>query len=608
MATIRYIPIVAGLTISLAAAPFTGITSGQERNQPSIIRSSDCSRESALEIIQNQIDLSKTFDDDVRRIAVLLRAADIIWPHQQDKARATFSDALEVATRNFKEKGDAPRNEGRVLVQVSDQRFKVITAIAKRDAVWANKLSQRILQEDAQEEEDKAKKDPQQDARTGEKLLQSASALLDSDRATAVAFAQRSLAYPATISLPFFLYKLTEIDKGAADQFYQEALLAYARAPLNQFFYLSSYPFAGENEVGEVPVWTTYAVPKGLRPNPSLQRLFVQNLLTRAQALIANPSPSTPGTGSSEAEQISIALARLEPQVATSLSDLSPALQETRRNIYSLLSQEDQQRVNGTLADPPKRSFDEQIENAERLANADRREGALAIAILGAPETEGLEKIEAAAAKLDDAGLRSQLLSRVYFSRAQRAIKEKKIAEARKLAAKVDELDHRAYLYSQIATESIKQTRNDAQARELLEDVTEAVAKAPDTEVKARVLLVVAYLYIGIDPNRSIALLGDAVKCINRLEAVDLSNDLIGKRIEGKGFGFYTTLQMPGSNPETTFREIGKVDFNGTLYLSSNLTDKSLRAMTTIVLAEQCLKTQPARTKPGQSKPAATKP
>jgi hypothetical protein len=338
MASIRYIPIVAGLAVWLAAGPFNGIASGQEQNQPSVVRSSECSRESALEIIQNQIDLTKTFNDDVRRIPVLLRAADIIWPYQQDKARATFSDALEVATRNFKEKGDAPHNEGRLLVEVPDQRFIVITAIAKRDAVWANKLSQRILQEDAQEEEDKAKKDPQQDARTGEKLLQSASALLDSDRTTAVAFAKGSLAYPATISLPFFLYKLTEIDKGAADQFYQEALLAYARAPLSQFFYLSSYPFAGENEVGEVPVWTTYAVPKGLTPNPSLQRLFVQNLLTRAQALIANPSPSIPGAGFSDAEQVSIALARLDPQVATSLSDLSPALQEIRRNIYSLLS------------------------------------------------------------------------------------------------------------------------------------------------------------------------------------------------------------------------------------------------------------------------------
>ncbi len=600
--------VFAGLVLCLLTAFLNGVTSAQEKNQPFAAPSSGCSRENALEIIQQQIDLTKTFDDDIRRIAVLVRAADIVWPYRQDKARATFTDAFEAATRNFKEKGDAPLNEGRLLVQVPDQRFTVITAIAKRDPVWGSKLSKRILQEDAQAAADKAAKDSQQDARTAEKLLQSASALLDSDRATAVAFAKASLVYPATIYLPFFLYKLTEIDKGAADGFYQAALLAYAHAPLDQFFYLSSYPFAAQNEVGEVPIWTTYAVPKGLTPNPLLQRPFVQTLLTRAQALVENPTTSMSGTSFSEAQQLSIALGRLEPQLATSLADLSPVLQEMRRNVYSLLSQGEQQRVNQTLADPPRRSFDEQIEDAEKLANADRREGALAFAILGAPETESLEKIEAAAAKIDDLGLRSQLLSRVYFNRSQRAIKEKRIDEARKLATRVDELDQRAYLYSQIAAESIKQTKNDTQAREMLEDVIEAVAKAPDTEVKARVLLIVAYLYSSIDPNHSMAVLENAVKCINHLESIDLSHDQIGKRIEGKAFGFYTTLQMPGSSPETTFREIGKIDFDGTLYLSSNLADKSLRAMTAIALSEQCLKSQSAAPKPRQSKPVTTKP
>jgi len=65
---------------------------------------------------------------------------------------------------------------------------------------------------------------------------------------------------------------------------------------------------------------------------------------------------------------------------------------------------------------------------------------------------------------------------------------------------------------------------------------------------------------------------------------------------------------MPGSSPETTFREIGKIDFDGTLYLSSNLADKSLRAMTAIALSEQCLKSQSAAPKPRQSKPVTTKP
>ncbi len=204
--------------------------------------------------------------------------------------------------------------------------------------------------------------------------------------------------------------------------------------------------------------------------------------------------------------------------------------------------------------------------------------------------------------------MRAKLLSSVYFDRAQRALKEKRLDDARKLAAKVDSLEQRAFLYSRIATESMKLTRNDTQAREMLEDVLNAVAKAPNTEVTARAQLAVAYLYSSFDPSRAVAVLGDAVKTINRIESIDLSSDRVNQRIEGKGFGRYSSLQSPGFSPETAFREIGKVDFDGTLYLASNLADKSLRAMTSLALADQCLKDQTAKPKPKETKPAPTKP
>lgn len=593
-----------GLMLAVSA----GGGAAQEKTQAPAPPSS-CSREDALEIIQQQIDLTRTFDDDVRRIAVLLRASDLIWPYQQEKARAAFTDAFDVATRNFKEKGDKSSFEGRLEVQGVDRRYTVITAIAKRDPDWARKLSKRILEDDAKEAEQKAAKDTVRDARTGENLLGAAASLVTTDLATALGFAKSGLAYPATIRLPFLFFKLAEVNKGAADQFYQEALTAYAHAPMEQFLYLSSYPFASRREVGEMPMWTYYTVPAGRAPNPTLQRAFVQTLISRTQELIQNPTPPVPGARYSEAAQMFMALSRLDPQVATTLPDLSPGLQEAKQGIGALLSLDDQQRVNDRLADPPpKKSFAEQVEAADKLADASRREGGIAMAILNASDTENLQSIEAAAAKIDDQNLRVQLLSRVYFTRAQKALKDKKIEEARRLAAKVDELDQRAYLYSQIATESIKQSKNDAQAREMLEDVLDAVAKAPNTEVKARAQFAVAYLYSTFDPNRSITVLGDAVKTVNRLDTVDLSSDSVRNRIEGKAFGSYTAVQTPGFSPETAFREIGKVDFDGTLYLASNLTDKSLRAMTTLALAEQCLKNQPPGPKPKQSKPATAKP
>ncbi len=581
------------------------IAHAQDKTASPAAPASSCSRDGALDIIQRQIDLSKTIDDDAKRLSVIVRAADLSWPYDQSKARATFADAFEIATRIFKEKGDKDTKDGRSGVQGIDHRYRVINAIAKRDSVWARNLLKQILDEEAQEAADKTAKESSQIARTGEKILGLATSLASSDQAAAVALARTSLSFPAGIQLPFFLFKLSEANRAAADQFYAEALNAYARAPMDQFLYLSSYPFAERREIGEMPIYTFYPVPATLTPNPTLQRAFVTTLLGRARELIQNPSSGAQGKRYSDASQIFMALSRLEALSASSLPDLSGTLSEAKGNIYSLLSQAEQQRTGKTLTDPPKKTFDEKIEAADKLANADNREAGIALAILDAAETESLEKLEAAAMKLDDLKLRSQVMSLAYFYRAQKAIKEKNIDESRKLAAKVEEPDQRAYLYAQIATESLKQKKNDAEVREMLEEVLQAVAKLADSDVKARAMLVAVHLYSTIDPNRAMALLGDVVKTINHVESIELSGDRINKKVEGKAFGTYRTLQTPGFSAENVFREMGKLDFDGTLYVASGLADKSLRALTTLALADQCMKDLPPPAKPKQTKPAA---
>ena len=80
--------------------------------------------------------------------------------------------------------------------------------------------------------------------------------------------------------------------------------------------------------------------------------------------------------------------------------------------------------------------------------------------------------------------------------------------------------------------------------------------------------------------------------------------------MEGKAFGTYRGLQTPGFSPEIVFREMGKLDFDGTLYLASNLNDKSVRGMTTLSIAEQCLKDlpPPSKPKPKSDKTSPAKP
>jgi hypothetical protein len=598
----RFLSFLAMFILPLATAGHCALA--QEKSQADI-RSSSCSRASALYTIRVQIDATRTFDDPVQRIAVLIRAADLLWPYQQERARSAFTEALDLARQNFNEKGDKPRREGHLIVGVPDQRYAVISTIAQRDSVWAHKLSQELLDEETKADTEKTTKDAEQDARTNEKLLGSALSLLSPDQDAALTFARASLRYPATMLLPMFLYKLSEVNRPAADGFYGEALNAYADAPMERFLYLSSYAFGNDHEAGEVPMTTTYTVPKNFSPTLALERLFVRTLLRRAQQITENPNPASVDWHLTDAQQTWLAFTRLELQIEKSLPEMIEAVRQARGSVFTILNQTDQQKVSGTVTERPLRSFDELVEEAERQSDPQRREGGLVTAVLWQGNSQTIERLVDVLAKLSDSSLRDKLLDWLYFDRSQQAIGEKKLDVAKTRAAKVTELDQRAYLYLKIAEESIKSTKNDAEARELLEEVLGAAAKAPDTQVKGRALLGVAYLYTKVDASRSIGVLSDAVKSINRIESPDFSNDDAGRRIEGPGFGAYATMRTPGFSPENGFREVGKYDFDGALYLAGNFANKRLRAMTTLALVEECLRSQTQQPRPVRPKEKA---
>jgi hypothetical protein len=582
----------------------------QDNSQREGIKSSLCTRDNALTIIQQQIDFTKTFDDDVARITVLIRSANLLWPYEEKRARSAYADAFEFAMRNHKNKGDGLIRDGKLLISKSDQRYTVIGAIARHDSAWAKKLTEQMLKEERQEAQDKIDKDNQAENTTAERLLTLASSLISSDEAAALNFARSSLRYPATSRLSEFLYNLAGRDKSGADQFYQEALATYSSAPIERLLYLSSYPFGNNRDAGDMPGYVMYNVPADFTANPILQRAFVQTLLRRAQNLINDPSQVTAGTRVADSDEIWLALTRLQGQIEKSLPDLAPAVAAARTNVAAKLSPNSQRDLQSAIDrdNPPTRSFDERVEAALKNPNVDSRDQELASAILSAAKDETLDHVLGALDKIADSSLRQPLLNWLYFERAQRAIKDQKLDEARKLAAKVDELDQRAFLYSRVAEESLKQNPDQTQAREVLEEVLAAAVKAPDTQVKVRALLGVAYLYAKFDMDRAIAVIGQAVQSINRIERPDFRMQTVIRRIEGKTFASYASFVTPGFTPENAFREISKVDFDSMLNQASNFSDKSLRAATTLAIVEQCLKDEakPPRAKP--NKPPLPKP
>ncbi|HEX6047562.1 MAG TPA: hypothetical protein VFZ22_23940 [Pyrinomonadaceae bacterium] len=563
-----------------------------------------CSRANALNMIKQQADLTKTFNDPVRRIAVLLRAAELLWPYEQDKARAVFTEAFDLAGETEKENERKNSRSLLLRLRVPDQRFVVVRAVARKDAVWAKDLTQQILKASSDGETPSSSRSSFESSVIAARLLDSATKMIATDVNAAFDLARVSFNYPAGSWLTQFLYKLAEVNQQAADQFYAQALGVYGDRPMREFLYLQAYPFAWR-ETNNTPVFSFYQVPAKFVTNQSLQRRFVQVLLRRAQQAVEGPVDEGDVYQSSAANllpgkvHLLVGLTLVEPQVKSELPDLLPQLTDAREKILVSLPVETQRLLlqpGREISVTKDQTFDEQLESAQKASDVHERDGLIATAVIGS-EKESLADVLQAIDKISDAELRGHLLEWVYFHRAVASVKDREFEEAERLASKVDGLEQRGYLHTEIAKGLLSRSETQTHGREVLDEAISEAKKAGVTIFAARTLLTASNLYAKIDLNRSIAILADAINSINRIESPDFESDdqALQKTPERKGRGgryqgeYQLRFYMPGIDPQSAFRELAKFDFDTALSQSSALTDKFQRAMSTLSLADVCL-------------------
>lgn len=579
-----------------------------------------CDQTRAVLLVEQELSGAKSFENPVKRIAVMVGAADLLWPHQEERARSLFAEAFELASAHFREKGDEIRREpGRpdspvvgLTVQLPDQRFVVLRAVGRRDAAWARRLAEQAAEETRLVAEKKGKAGDASSRQTSQKLLALAETLLPSDPPTALSLARLSLRETVTSFLPRFLYKLAEVDRRAADALYVEALAAHAGRDLEELLHLSPYPFALRGALG--PVSGLYNVPQGFATSTDLQRQYVSILLRRTgrrlAALEKQPPPSERATGRSEAETTYAVLLMLEKFYGPRDAAESALIAGLKTQAAALLDAVRQERAasyqRNLSGGPPEHvdNFDATIERAQSHATPEQRDRFIALAIMSASQGVKLERVESALQKISDAETRRQLSDWLYFSRAQHALKNGELDEADRLAERVGALDQSALLSLEIAAEGLKRFSDKQRADEILGGVHGAARKAPDTEAKARALLGVAHLYAKFDYVRGAEVLAEAVKTVNLLAEPDFSTAVLHRKVQGKSFSSFTSHPVPGFNLENVFRELGPHDFEGALAVARRLEDKHLRALATNALSARCLEEAP----PDELKKRATPP
>jgi hypothetical protein len=575
------------LLLLVCAVSTPQVTRGQEAPLP------PCDQTRALLLIQQQLDKAKAFNQTIPRISIMLRAAELLWPVQRETARTLFADAYEAAEAHFLRKDEEAQSKRPATAAPEDARPMVLQAIARHDAEWAKRLSARFTDVVKDNADPTAQLTPHQVG--GAEVLGLATLLLPANKELAVALARSSFQYPASVQLADFLYRLAEMDQPAADQLYLEALSGYAKAPISKLLYLSAYPFGLNRPAGPEAPAIFLQVPRQFTPNARAQQLFMAALLQRGDSLIQQLSGQTGApSDSTELAQLHLALSGLEQFISQSQPAFLERARLLRTSAAAYLSTEEVQNITAQwqrqrdeLHDP----FTTFIEKAEQATNSPRRDALIAHALMAATDAEQIERVEKLLAQVEDSDLRHQLFNWCYFKQTQEALAERRFDDATRLAEKVEVLEHRAYLLFEIAAQVLEKSFDDrARARELLDHVAAAAAKAPDTDEKARTMLGVVYLYAKFDPARALEVLSDAVRAINAVGAPDLNSLALSRRVQGRGFTIYATYQLRGFSLENTVPALAAYDFEGTLALAQRLEHPPLRATAILALAAHCLK------------------
>lgn len=551
-----------------------------------------CNAQLARQIVEQQVDFSKTLDETNQRVNVLIRVADFLWTSDQESARRYFAEAFQVAQDRFREKGfEKKENKGLTTMQ-PDYRFDVIKAVAKRDSEWAKKLSETVLKEFEEDKEKDKRNGFDKDREVGE-LLRVATESAKDNPALALSLARRVMRYPLTNGWYFSLYRMAETNQSLADQIYGEALANYADAEVFRLLYLSAYPFARERIFGIESASLGSSVPASLSPNPTLQRQFILAFIRRVSKLTPESTDKSLQTSTPESAVAVIAMNEIESVVSQQFPDLMPPFSQAKVHTNSVVSNEIMDAANKRNESGKNfaRPFAEKLKELEKADSEDRLKDVDIVTMLtSAKKEEDFKAAERWLDKIAEESPRESAKNYFYFQRSKLASKENRFDDAEKYAEKIGKVELRAVVYFDIAEAKQKNSSTRLESLESLSTIYKMAQKSPDTIEKAQVLLGLAFLYEKVDHFNALDAVSAAIKTANKLENPNLFTGFMTQQIVGKDFTHFMSYEVPGFDLNKTFYEISQKDFQAAITQAESFSDKYLRTLAVLASVKDCEK------------------
>lgn len=569
---------------------FLSFAEAQERSPEDDL----CNEEYAGFLVSQLVSESRAVREPEKRIRILMRSADFVWPFAETDARDYFTEAYKAAVAHYREKGIEDKTPSRgLMIPGTDYRFEVVRAIAKRDGAWARKLADEILAEFEKAAKDRNEGDQSREIGL---MLQMAAENAEANPDLAWYLLRRVMRYPLDQHWLFSVYSISRVNPSMATALFQELLINYRNETPRRLLFLSAFPFGRDRIFGIDKFQFGMSVPEGFAPNAELQRQYLEVFFERIQTYAANPEERLrPPDQFRHPEPVYMvsALSEIEPIVINDLPFLLPRLSAARALANSLLTEEMHRGMKGREQSTSnlRLSFDERFAQVEEAEKEGKLTDLMIVNLMfwGGKTEEQFVKLEPWLDKIQDEDVRKETTNYYWFLRAQLAVKEGRFPDAERHAAKVPEIDHRALLAFELAEAQMKSINDVSSAYQTLGQLGTVVRKTENSATKAKLLLGLSTLYEKLNPNFAIDELAEAVRVMNRLENPDMLSTQIFRQIKGKDFGFFALFTIPGQGIEGTFRKMGEIEFGLSLSNARAIDDRFLKTIAVLAVAGNCV-------------------
>jgi len=556
-----------------------------------------CNAQFARSLVDQLVVNSKDIEETDKRIQVVMRAADFIWPVDQPIARAYFTEAFKVATDRFAEKGIERKEEKGVTLRLPDYRFQVIRAIAKRDPAWARRLTEQILKEyEKGAAERKGFFD--RNLEVNEALNVAIQSLKTSPELSWLLF-RRVMREPLDFYWSWALSSVASQDPRSGVALYGELLSNYAGETPRRLLFLSLYPFGSEQMIGIDRYSFGISRPDNFVPDPAVQQRFLEFFFRQSIAYASNPDNlNRPPDEYRHSEPVYILSAanELEPIVLRDFPTLLPLISEARAKAAGMLSNEARNKWSESerFIKDVEMPFEQRLKELEDAEFEARLTDTMILrALLTIKTDEHFKQFERWLDKVKEEKARTDMTSHFFIMRADLAIKEARYDDAQRWISKVPETEYKAVLMLRVVDKQIAASDNFSAAK-WLSDVGDLADKTENPVTKARVIFGISLLFEKIDHLSAINRLYDAVRVTNKVQTGDLLNPSLTRSIKTKDFSHFVGYQSTTFDLETTFTTLSKSDFSNPYSNAQALDNKYYRSLAVFAVAKNCMDKQTA--------------